>query len=400
MLVAKISVRLLKKINLDNCKKYSKIPDMKKFKVLIVDDNPKNIQYIGNILQAADYSIGFATSGRQAIDLLNKTMNYDILLLDINMPEMDGFETCIEIRKDEKHKDLPIIFLTAYNESDEIVKGFSAGAHDYITKPFKPEELLARINTQLIIKQKNEQLIHYAQNLEKSNATKVKFISIIAHDLKNPLAGLITNFRLLTKNFDKYETEDIKETIKIMFDATIHLNNLLENLLLWSKSQADKIVFSVTSINLFNLVEKCVNVIDAHAKIKKINIQNNIGKNINIVADIYQLEAIIRNLLSNAIKYTNENGKVTISAKNSNDKTTVIVTDSGIGMSKEVKSKLFNSGATICSLPGTREEPGTGLGLLITKEFVNNHNGEIYCESEEGIGSKFIFTIGTKTIDN
>jgi len=372
---------------------------MKKFKILIVDDNPKNIQYIGNILQNADYSIGFATSGRQAIEILNKTKDYDILLLDINMPEMDGFETCIEIRKDVRHKDLPIIFLTAYNESDEIVKGFSAGAYDYITKPFKPEELLARINTQLIIKQKNDQVFNYAQDLKKSNATKVKFISIIAHDLKNPLAGLITNFRLLTKNFDKYETADIKETLKIMFDATIQLNNLLENLLLWSKSQADKIVFSVARVNLYNLVEKCVNVIDTHAKIKKIHVQNNISKNLNIYADIYQLETIIRNLLSNAIKYTNENGSVTISAKNLKDKISVTVTDTGIGLSNEVKAKLFNSDANICSLPGTREEPGTGLGLLITKEFVNNHNGEIYCESEEGKGSKFIFTIGTKKTD-
>jgi len=369
---------------------------MKKFKVLIVDDNPKNIQYIGNILQAADYSIGFATSGRQAIDILNKTKNYDILLLDINMPEMDGYETCIEIRKDERHKDLPVIFLTAYNESEEIVRGFSVGAHDYITKPFKPEELLARINTQLILKQKTEQVVNYALDLEKSNATKIKFISIIAHDLKNPLAGLITNFRLLTKNYDKYETENIKETIKIMFDATIQLNSLLENLLIWSKSQTDRIVFSANCVNLFTLVEKCINVINAHAKIKKINIQNNISENINVFADTYQLETIIRNLLSNAIKYTHENGEVTISAKNSNDQTTVVVTDSGIGMSKEIKSKIFKSDATICSLPGTREEPGTGLGLLITKEFVSNHNGEIYCESEEGDGSKFIFTIGTK----
>lgn len=154
----------------------------KKYKVLIVDDNPKNIQLIGNILQNTDFSIGFATNGEQALKILQNSYNYDIVLLDMKMPVMDGIETCNKMRKDEMLKDIPVIFLTAHNETDELIKGFEAGAQDYLSKPFNPKELLARLNNQLLIKEIKEQLNNNVQELNDS---------------------LISNFILLNKNIEK-----------------------------------------------------------------------------------------------------------------------------------------------------------------------------------------------------
>lgn len=141
-----------------------------RFKVLIVDDNPKNIQVIGNILQVKNYIIGYATDGKQALNLLQKSPDYDIVLLDVNMPVMNGFEVCIEIRKDELLKNIPIIFITALTEVENVIKGFNIGAQDYITKPFKAKELLVRINTHLMLKYKSDQIQSYAKELEKKNA--------------------------------------------------------------------------------------------------------------------------------------------------------------------------------------------------------------------------------------
>ncbi|OFX27401.1 MAG: hypothetical protein A2033_06625 [Bacteroidetes bacterium GWA2_31_9] len=141
-----------------------------RFKVLIVDDNPKNIQVIGNILQVKNYIIGYATDGKQALNLLQKSPDYDIVLLDVNMPVMNGFEVCIEIRKDELLKNIPIIFITALTEVENVIKGFNIGAQDYITKPFKAKELIVRVNTHLMLKYKSDQIQSYAKELEIKNA--------------------------------------------------------------------------------------------------------------------------------------------------------------------------------------------------------------------------------------
>lgn len=141
----------------------------KRFKILIVDDNPKNIQVIGNILQEKNYIIGFATDGNQALNILKKSPDYDIVLLDINMPILNGFETCKEIRKNELLKNIPVIFITALTDVDNIIYGFNIGAQDYITKPFKAKELLVRVNTHLMLKYNSDQIKKYAIELENKN---------------------------------------------------------------------------------------------------------------------------------------------------------------------------------------------------------------------------------------
>ena len=141
----------------------------KRFKILVADDNIDNIQVIGNILRENGYDVGYAINGQQAIVLLKNTIDYDLVLLDVDMPLMDGFETCRLIRKDKMLKDIPVIFLTAFTEVDKIIAGFDAGAHDYITKPFNSKELLARVNTHLLLKYRTDQLSQINGLLEQNN---------------------------------------------------------------------------------------------------------------------------------------------------------------------------------------------------------------------------------------
>ena len=186
------------------------------FKILVVDDNPKNIQVIGSLLREVGYSVGFAFDGQQALTLLNKTNDYDLVLLDVNMPVMNGFETCRAMRRNGNLMDIPVLFLTALNEINDVVSGFDAGGQDYITKPFNSEELLSRVKTHIELKHAKDQLKLVNQWLEEKVQERTKelqqanskleaanrelqaldkaksdFLNIISHEINTPLNGIV-----------------------------------------------------------------------------------------------------------------------------------------------------------------------------------------------------------------
>jgi two-component system, sensor histidine kinase and response regulator len=365
----------------------------KAFKILVVDDNLTNIEVIGTILNDEKYSVGFATDGKQALENLQKTNDYDLVLLDVEMPVMNGFETCHAIRQDDKLQDMPVIFLTAYRETEHMINGFNIGAQDYITKPFNSKELLARVNTQLQIKLKNEKIKRYALELEKLNATKDKFFSIIAHDLRSPLSGIINLSKALEKNITKHSIDFIEEQFRSIHSATENVASLLENLLSWAGSQSGSIEFNPVDLSLNNTMAKCIELSMPQAQEKRITIINKIQANIVFNTDEELLLSIVRNLLSNAIKYSHESGQITIASVKSEDHLEISIKDNGIGISHEVLNMLFKIESKVQPKPGTAEETGSGLGLILCKEFIEMLGGEIWAESEEGKGSTFTFTI-------
>ena len=230
-------------------------------KILIVDDVAKNIQVVGNILQDQKYDIYFANNGPNALRQVENN-NFDLILLDVMMPEMDGFETCQKVKQIEHAKDVPIIFLTAKTDIESTVKGFEVGGIDYITKPFNSTELLARIKTHLHLKKANEELVNKnteietqkaeleqinsklllsQKELKELNATKDKFFSIIAHDLKNPLSTLIGFTDILLKNGKTFDKEGIDQIYQMIHNASKQGFSLLENLMEWSRSQTGRL---------------------------------------------------------------------------------------------------------------------------------------------------------------
>ncbi len=356
----------------------------KKASILIVDDNPKNIQVISSILHEKGYNISISTSGIQALNAINAKMP-DLILLDIEMPEMDGYEVCKQLKSDVKTKEIPVIFLTAKIETENIVYGFEIGAVDYITKPFNVAELLARVATHIELKKSREKLIEL-------NATKDRFFSIIAHDIKNPFAGILTSSELLLYALPRYEKHQIEQSVARIYDSAKQGFNLLVNLLEWSQTQTDGIQFNPTKLNLKMVAQTSLNVVKELAENKNILINNEINSNLSINADENLLNAIFRNLLTNAVKFTPSPGTITIFATELDGLIEVSVSDTGVGMSRKILENLFKI-ENKTSKPGTAKESGTGLGLILCKEFVEKHGGKIWIDSELNKGSVFKFTI-------
>jgi len=388
-------------------------------KILIVDDIPKNIQVVGNILQEKDYDIYFANDGKTAINQARNN-DFDLILLDIMMPEMDGFEVCEYLKRDAHTQDVPIIFLTAKTDSESTVKGFKLGGVDYITKPFNGTELLARIETHLNLKftrqrlehtnkqlaEKNmqiekqqiqlqeayEKLSESEKHLRELNATKDKFFSIVAHDLKNPFNTLIGFSDVLVNNYDALGIEQMKEIHQHILSASRRGFNLLENLLEWSRAQTGRIKWKPEIIDLKDVIGDIMELLVSTANSKQIELIDNIPENSLVFADNNMINTVIRNLISNALKFTLPNGKVIVSCQQESMMRLISVEDNGLGISDEDQQKLFRIDVNHSTV-GTADEKGTGLGLILCKEFIEKNNGTIWIESQLGKGSKFIFTL-------
>lgn len=373
--------------------------------VLIVDDIAENLQVLGNILTERNLDVSFASNGKQALEAVAYEAP-DLILLDIAMPEMDGFEVCRCLQDDPNTQHIPIIFLTAKTESESIVKGFELGAVDYVTKPFNHAELVSRVFTHLelnhsrqLIEQQNDQLRQQNVELQELNATKDKFFSIVAHDLKNPFNTLIGFSELLLSNYANMPSDKIQRFHDYIHKASQQGFNLLENLLEWSRSQTGRLKWKPELFKLENVAIQVEELLAGTADSKSINLQKAIDSNIRVYADPNMIMTVIRNLVSNALKFTDKGGVVTISAtaeSNEMENITVTVSDTGIGISPEDQEKLFRLEHHHTTL-GTEEEKGTGLGLLLCKEFVEKNGGKIWVESKPGQGSHFRFTLPAKT---
>ena len=243
-------------------------------------------------------------------------------------------------------------------------------------------------------KEARQALTESELQLKELNATKDKFFSIIAHDLKSPFSSILGLSELLFTNFDKYDAQKKKRFIGLIKEATENTYKLLENLLLWSRSQRGIIDFKPTKRNLHLLTGETVNLLSQSTKNKSIVLINQIPEDIYVVADRDMLLTILRNLISNAIKFTHKNGMVIVSVEKTIKQKfiEISVTDTGIGISEDTIGDLFQLDKNV-STSGTEKETGTGLGLILCKEFVEKHGGEIWIESKVGKGSKFIFTL-------
>lgn len=349
--------------------------------ILIVDDVPKNIQVVANILKNGPYKISFATDGRSTLDYCQK-FHYDLILLDIMMPEMDGIEVCKTLKENNITKNIPVIFITARGDTDTIIKGFEAGGVDYVTKPFTAEELLARVKTHLKLKQNEDEL-------RELNKAKNKFFSIIAHDLKGPVSSINKAMNLLL--YEDITEEGRIEIMKELKDISTRTFSLIENLLDWAKIQRNTIALNPSFLEVKLSFDETVQLLLPQAKDKNISIIKEIDKDLKIFADERMLKTVFRNLISNAIKFTGFNGNIIIKALKANENIEISITDNGVGISEERFSELFRLGEKI-STEGTAGERGTGLGLILCKEFVEKNNGKITLKSKLDEGSSFILT--------
>ncbi|MCK9640391.1 MAG: hybrid sensor histidine kinase/response regulator [Prolixibacteraceae bacterium] len=365
--------------------------------ILIVDDVAANLNILGFILKKEGFKVRPVPNGMLALQAAEREKP-DLILLDVMMPEMDGFEVCRRLKNDPNLNEIPVIFISALNDTNDIVKALKAGGVDFITKPFKAEEVMARVKTHLKLYQQSRILQEQSKKLQELVATKDKFFSIIAHDLRGPLGGFMSLTELLANELFEFTPAQQKEMNMDLYNSSKNLFNLLENLLVWARMQQGQIVFNPVQINLRELVAESILTLDDAIKKKSIRVSAQLPDQLIVFADSNMIQSVVRNLLSNAIKFTEKGGNVTLSQYLTENKTCVIVVkDSGIGMNCTMTANIFRLDANN-SRPGTEGEQSTGLGLLLCREFVEKHGGEIWVESVEGTGTSFYFTIPDKTV--
>jgi len=387
-----------------------------KFKpeILIVDDVENNIFTLRTLIEAHfDANIIEATSGEQVLRIINER-TIDLILMDVMMPGMDGFETARLIRNRPKTSNIPIIFISAYDPTQKLLeKGIAAGGFDYLAKPIDDTQLVYRLkmylrfiqhefmmnlhlrelNLKLIEeieeRKTTEQTLQFSQReLKSANASKDKFFSIIAHDLKNPFNAIIGLATMLIEDYDSFSHEEQMDFLMNIKSSAENTYRLLQNLLEWSQTQTGKIVFEPTQFYLQPIVNEIIDLVKVSADNKNIGMEMDIPKTIQVFADKNMINTVIRNLLLNAVKFTRKGGFVKIFARLIEDKVAISVEDNGVGISPEKLENLFSIDVNIAS-HGTEGEEGTGLGLILCKEFIEKNEGKIFVESKLCVGSTF-----------
>jgi len=369
--------------------------------ILVVDDHPENLKILGNMLRENNYLPIFAQSGVKALSAIRKKLP-DLILLDVMMPDMNGFKVCQQLKQDPILADIPVIFLTAKVEQADIIRGLELGAVDYVTKPFNYRELITRVNTHIELETAKAELSQKVEELEQAkvalaktveelkqaNATKDKFFSIIGHDLMNPFNALLGYSSMLTDKKVQLSAEEKDYFIYRIMKASNRGYNLLKNLLEWSRSQTGRLKIKPALINIKHIIDNNVELVGDNARVKKINIFSDLDELTTVFADIDMIDTVIRNLLTNAVKFTPANGKVEICAKTQGSEVEISISDTGVGINAANIDKLFRI-EVFFSTSGTADEQGTGLGLTLCQEFVEKNGGTIGVESEEGKGSRF-----------
>jgi len=355
--------------------------------ILVVDDNPANITLISSHISLQGYDLAIATNGPKAIEITN-AYKPDLILLDIMMPVMDGYEVCRRLKADVETEKIPIIFLSAANSQEDIIKGFGLGAVDYITKPFNSAELQARLRTHLKLKNALEEIENDKVVLERLNIEKNEFLGIAAHDLKNPIYNISMLAKLVRddKTMSREEIDEFTQDIVASTDKMLHI---ITDLLDINAIENGKIVAHFEDTNMQELLLEIFNSFKDRALAKNIDLKFNRPDHVLYAqTDRSALIHIMDNLVSNALKFTDSGKKVEIVLEDSNTDVIVGVKDTGPGFTLEDKQRMFKRFQRLSAQP-TAGEHSTGLGLSIVKRYVELIDSKIELDEDYVDGAYF-----------
>lgn len=389
---------------------------MSKPLILCVDDEFIILDALKDQLDnefGSEFTIETSEEGADAIEfcteLIEEGIDIPVVIVDYIMPGMKGDELLEKIHAISP--DTLTILLTGQANLEGVTHAINfASLYHYISKPWDKDDLIMTVKeatksfySAREIENKNKELTELNESLEEKveqrtkqltelNATKDKFFSIIAHDLKNPFNALMGFSSLLIDSFDDYDDVEKLDLIQTMSDASENAYKLLQNLLEWSRSQTGNIAWDPEEIRIDTITKETIGVLENAAFNKNISLKESIPANAIAYADANMITTVIRNLASNSIKYTLTGGEIKIHSFTEKGMIEITIEDNGVGIRKEDVDKLFRIDVNF-STNGTNSEPGTGLGLILCREFVEKNGGKIWVESEQGIGSKFKFTL-------
>ncbi len=364
------------------------------YKILIVDDVVSNVLLLKILLTNEKFQVCTANNGTTCIEMAQKELP-DLILLDVMMPDLNGFDTATILKKDEKTKDIPIIFLTALNTPQDLVHGFQVGASDFLTKPFNKEELVMRVMQQISLVAAKRIIEKQNQELRATLDNRDKMYSVIAHDLRSPMASIrmVLNLVVASASPDVVGPE-LYALLDQANRESEEVHDLLDNLLKWTKSQTGRLTVVKQELDLNDIIPGVVEIFETIAQTKRIKLDYQpTGSSLKVEADNDMLKTVVRNFLSNAIKFSPEDSTIEIIMAEEGEFAKVSIRDHGVGIAAGRIGSIFHKGETTY---GTGGEEGSGLGLQLCQDFARKNGGDCTVESTEGQGSTFSVLIPLK----
>lgn len=357
-------------------------------RILIVDDNPTNIKVLGTILTKAHYEIEYVKNGLEAIDII-KTEDFDMILMDVMMPKMNGFEACQAIRSDAVYNNIPIIFLTAKADKESIISGFDSGGQDYLTKPFDSYELLARVRTHLELKKSKEKLSDVNKwledqvaiktkelqtayvNLEQLDEAKFEFLKILGHEIRTPLNGIVGPLQLLKSRITE---EDLIKLLKMLEYSVKRLEKFSNDAILVTSLKSNKHITNINEENAFKLLEFQLmkfseQIANKHLKINLDNFQ----QDILIKTDSDLLSESLTRVIKNAIENTDENSEITIESNTSDNQIIFTIYDQGKGFDIET----LNQNLSMFDSNEAQDKQKLGMDLFLVNLILTTLKGKL-----------------------
>ena len=357
------------------------------YRILVVDDVMSNVLLLKILLTNEKFQVLTANNGTSCLQVCRE-QHPDLVLLDVMMPDISGFDTAVELKKNPETADIPIIFLTALNSPSDLVHGFQVGANDFLSKPFNKEELIMRVMHQISLVAAKRIIVQQNIELKRTISNRDKMYSVIAHDLRSPMASIRMVLNLVVQTVSP---EAIGPEMYYLIDKanreTEETHDLLDNLLKWTKSQTGRLKVAFQEFEISDVITGVADIFSLIAETKKIKLTTEYHEDgLKVRADKDMLNTVLRNFLSNAVKFSNENSSIEIVVSRKDNFVKVGIRDHGVGIAPDRIDSIFHKGETTY---GTNNEEGSGLGLQLCKDFAVKNGGDVMVESVAGEGSTF-----------
>lgn len=360
-------------------------------RVLVVDDIAANVRLLAGILKVADYDVLTAESGADALQKVEEFAP-DVVLLDVMMPEMDGFEVCRRLRENPHTAALPVVMVTALHETEDRVRALEAGADDFLTKPVNEIEVVARVKSLVRVKRGRDELESTLSDLQRAESLRDSLASMLVHDLRAPLTTILAPLEMLSSNAFGELNEMQSEVAEMATRGANRLLYLVNELLDVSKLESGNMTLQPSEFLLAPIVEEALELTGVLAGRDEQLVEREYSNDLQVRADEDLLRRVLSNLLSNAVKFTPSDGRIGVGAKTGDNEVLFWVRDEGDGVPPEYRDKIFEKFGQVESRQEGRKL-STGLGLTFCKLAVEAHGGRIWIESEAGRGSTFFFTL-------
>lgn len=357
--------------------------------VLIVDDLPNNVRLLSIMLTEKGYQVRKAINGQMALNTV-RSLIPDLILLDINMPDLNGYQVCEQLKADEKTREIPVIFISALDDVLDKVKAFQVGGVDYISKPFQGEEVMARIENQLTICRQKKQLQNEIKERQKTEETLEIYLHAVSHDLRNPVIGMSMILNNLIKNSQGETKEVSRKILQQMANSCDRQLTLIDSLVETRQNDLWGVSLELNPLSLYEIGQQIGQEWELRLKENQATLINNFSPDLPLVnADAHHLWRVFENLLANALKHNPQGIIITFSARLEGNYLRCTIADNGVGISETQRKQLFDR----YQRGNNNNQISLGLGLYLCRQIIHAHGGEIGIMNNDEKGSQFWFTL-------